>query len=119
MYYNDQPSNERLVKYSDGKSVAFDVRLVSGRDYQFVAWADYVESEADVDYHYNTADLKNVTLNRTWVAMDETRDAFTATKKVTYSSTATIDLTLTRPFAKLRVKTTDMKALNNIDIKPT
>ena len=127
VYYNGEPSNERLVEYSDGNSVTFDVRLVSGRDYQFVAWADLVKgnnfqknewSNAH-GIHYNTEHLHNITLKDTWVAMDETRDAFTATKKVNYSSTATIDLTLTRPFAKLRVITTDMEALNNIDIKPT
>ena len=119
VYYNGERSKERLVQYSDGKSVAFDVRLVSGRKYQFVAWADIVDGENAGDKHYDTSDLKNVTLKDGWVAMDETRDAFTATQEFTYGSTASINLTLKRPFAKLRVKTTDMEALNNIGIKPT
>ena len=42
-------SEERLVKYSDDKSVNFDVRLIPGRDYQFVVWVDIVDGEADVD----------------------------------------------------------------------
>ena len=131
VYYNNEPSQERLVKYSDSKSVAFDVRLVPGRDYNFVVWADIVEgndyvdnewSNAD-DLHYNTTNLHNITLKQTWVAMDETRDAFTgyyntADHNVKYSSSLPINITLKRPFAKLRVVTTDMVALNNLGIAP-
>ena len=120
VYYNGERSLERLVKYSDEKSVAFDVRLVPGRDYQFVVWADVVDGKDKGDKHYNTADLKNITLNDRWVAMDESRDAFTATVAVNdYSSASNITVKLQRPFAKLRVVTTDMVALNNLDIKPT
>ena len=113
-------STERLVKYSDGTSVAFDVRLVPQRNYQFVVWADVVTNgENDTDNHYITEDLANITLNNTWVAMDESRDAFTATVAVdNYSSSSNITVKLKRPFAKLRVITTDMVALNNLDITP-
>ncbi|MEE0864338.1 MAG: DUF6562 domain-containing protein [Alistipes sp.] len=120
VYYNNEPSQERLVKYSDDKSVAFDVRLVPGRDYQFVVWADVVDGEDKGDKHYNTENLANIQLNRTWFAMDESRDAFTATVAVNeYSSASNITVKLQRPFAKLRVVTTDMVALNNLEIKPT
>ena len=125
VYYKDGEnfvkSEERKVEYSDGKSVAFDVRLVPERDYQFVVWADVVvNGKTDTDNHYNTADLTNVTLNNTWVAMDESRDAFTATEFIdNFNSSKVINITLKRPFAKLRVVTTDMKALNNLGIEPT
>ena len=116
-------SLDRQVEYSDGKSVVFPVRLVPNRDYRFVVWADYVESEADVDFHYNTEDLTNITLNGEWKSMDETRDAFTgyyctveANKQ--YTSTSSINITLKRPFAKLRVVTTDMQELANLGITP-
>ena len=117
-------SDDRQVEYSDDKSVVFDVRLVPNRDYRFVVWADYVEGEADVDYHYNTADLTNITLKNSWVAMDETRDAFTgyyntADGDKRYSAGLPINITLTRPFAKLRVITTDMEQLNDLGIAPT
>lgn len=118
IYYGDKKSEERLVAYSDGKSVAFDVRLVPERTYQFVVWADVVDTAEDVDKHYNTADLTNVTLNNTWIAMDETRDAFTTTEEILFNGNTNLTLNLTRPFAKLRVVTTDMEALNNIDIEP-
>ena len=131
VYYNGQPSKERLVKYSDDKSVVFPVRLVPGRDYNFVVWADIVEDGNYADnqwsnedgLHYNTTDLHNITLKQTWVAMDETRDAFTgyyntADHNVKYSSTLPINITLKRPFAKLRVITTDMVELGYLGIEP-
>lgn len=113
------PSNERLVAYSDDKSVVFPVRLIAGRDYKYVVWADVVESEDDTDLHYNTADLKNITLNDTWKAMDETRDAFTASVDVEdYSKSSSLNITLYRPFAKLRIVTTDIQAVRNLNVEP-
>ena len=115
------------VAYSDGKTVSFPVRLVPGRDYTFVAWADVVKESDPVDWHYNIyneetrrLDLSNISVNTdTWKAMDETRDAFTATKEVEeYNGSMGINLELKRPFAKLRVQTTDMQSLKNLGIKP-
>ena len=128
IYYKNELFAERLVDYSDGKTVTFPVRLVAGRKYNFVVWADYVESENDTDFHYNTKNedadyyygLTNVTLKDTWVAMDETRDAFTGFLVVdSYSGSKSINIPLTRPFAKLRVITTDMVELGNLGIMPT
>ena len=117
---NNRPSDVRYVKYSDGNTVTFDVRLVPNRDYNFVVWADIVDDEDDTDKHYNTTDLTNITLNDTWVAMDETRDAFTGVKFIEqYNGASTINVELTRPFAKLRVLTTDMADLRNLGITPT
>lgn len=114
------PSNERLVAYSDDKSVVFPVRLIAGRDYKYVVWADVVESEDDTDLHYNTSNLKNITLNDTWKAMDETRDAFTASVDVEdYSKSSSLNITLYRPFAKLRIVTTDIQAVRNLNVEPT
>ena len=113
-------SSERQVKYSDGTTVSFPVRLIPNRDYQFVVWADVVNSEADVDNHYKTADLTNITLNETWVAMDETRDAFTATYEAkNFNGAQSINIELYRPFAKLRVVTTDYDELAKIDVQAT
>ncbi|MBO5831137.1 MAG: hypothetical protein J6R01_05990 [Alistipes sp.] len=133
VYYNGTPSQERLVKYSDTNNVAFNVRLVPDRHYNFVVWADLVEGNDfqenewsnEDGLHYNTTDLHNITLKQTWVAMDETRDAFTGHfdtavdgDKTTYNSAKSINITLTRPFAKLRVITTDMVELGNLGIAP-
>jgi hypothetical protein len=44
-----------------------------------------------------------------WVAMDESRDAYTDYEDVVgYSSTTDIKLELTRPFSKIRIVTTDV-----------
>ena len=131
VYYKNEPSQERLVQYTDGREVTFDVRLVPGRDYNFVVWADLVKGNTfqenvwnnEDGLHYNTTDLHNITLKQTWVAMDETRDAFTgyfntADGDKRYSAGLPINITLKRPFAKLRVITTDMKELGYLGIEP-
>ena len=130
-YKGYESGADRHVIYSDGKTVKFPVRLVPGRAYSFVAWADvvlqdgktldeltYVEDTTLSDLHYNTAELTNITL-RDWNAMDETRDAFTDVETLEYYGNSTISLQLIRPFAKLRVKTIDMAALNDLGIEPT
>ena len=121
IYDNEnRPSDVRYVKYSDGNTVAFDVRLVPNRDYKFVVWADIVDGEEDLDKHYNTSDLTQITFNGNWNAMDETRDAFTGVELVEdYNGASTINVNLTRPFAKLRVQTTDMEDLAKLGITPT
>ena len=106
-------------QFSDrGKSATFPVRLIPGRFYTFVVWADLVEQgNTTDDLHYNTANgLANITLNGEWKAMDETRDAYTCSEVRKFEGTG-ISLELTRPFAKLRVKTTDMNEL--MGVKPT
>ena len=122
-----QASKFRDVKYSDGDNVAFDVRLIPGRDYKFVCWADIVKAEgkndgeysADDDIHYNTSKLTEITLKGNWDAMDETRDAFTVSAPVTnYNGASVINIELKRPFAKLRVKTTDLTELGYFDVTP-
>ena len=107
------------VQISDnGKEATFPVRLIANRDYKFVVWADLVEQGSTDDLHYNTANgLTNIKLNDTWVAMDETRDAFTCSEVREFKRNANINLELKRPFAKLRVITTDMKEL--MGIQPT
>ena len=116
-------SDKRYVDYLEGdaRTVNFDIRLVPDRQYTFVAWADQVDAEEDVDKYFNTSDLRNVTLaTGTWTAMNEERDAFTATHtEANYTSSSNITLNLTRPFAKLRVVTTDMEFLNDLDVQPT
>ena len=111
------PAN-RMTVFTNEMSADFDVRLAPDRNYTFVVWADVVKKEttaeefSDRDYHYNTQNLRAVTMiDTTWCAMDESRDAFTGTKTVeNYNSTSVIKLTLRRPNAKLRVLTKDMSS---------
>ena len=103
-------------QFSDnGTEASFNVRLIANRNYTFVVWADLVEEGSEADLHYNTANgLTNITLNDTWDAMDETRDAFTCSEVREFTRNANIRLELKRPFSKLRVITTDMKELMGV-----
>ncbi|MBR4027998.1 MAG: hypothetical protein IKJ08_00240 [Alistipes sp.] len=128
--YNNDDSNatlrgtlakERMVNYeTDATSTSFSLRLIPGRDYRFVVWADFVEQnhnnaqDYSADRLYDTSNgLKQVTLDTdNWKAIDETRDAYTNYFDVDdFSSTSTVNFELTRPFAKLRVVTNDIKEL--------
>ena len=138
---NNRPSDATYVTYSDEANVAFDVRLVPNRHYKFVVWADVVEEQGKVDGVYSaeddiyyktnngdngTIDLRNITIiDSKWNAMNEERDAFTGVyntevedDKSAYTGSKPINITLTRPFAKLRVVTTDMVELRNLNINP-
>ena len=109
---NATHKTEPQIKYDDNSSVAFNVRLTPNRDYTFVVWADVVDSIGAGDKHYITEDLTNIRVNSdSWRAMDETRDAFTATLPVIdFTGSSIINLHLNRPNAKLRIKTNDWDA---------
>ena len=126
IYYGERCA-ERQVKFSDNiETITFPVRLVAGRDYNFVVWADVVVKEDNAVFDENTPDnhyvtvngLTNVTLNGNWDAMDESRDAFTGYFNVQkYSASSSINIPLTRPFAKLRVITTDVADLAKLGLE--
>lgn len=107
-----------MVESGKEDHAAFNLRLVPGRDYKFVVWADFVTEGTQDDLYYITANgLDEIAVDHTkWTAIDESRDAYTASVNVpNYSSTSKISnnengtITLTRPFAKLRVVTNDIK----------
>ena len=103
----------QIVKYENkATSTQFELRLVPGRSYRFVVWADFVEQGKEAPLHYDASDLEKVKLLGAHNAMDESRDAYTAVEKIDYFTSASeINMTLTRPFAKLRVVTNDMDQL--------
>ena len=107
----------RHEQKSDDTTVTFPVRLIPSRDYYFVVWADFV-NQNNGEACYNVASLKEVSIiENTWTAMNEVRDAYTGVIKVeNYNGSKQIDdITLTRPFGKLRVVTTDMDALTKLN----
>lgn len=97
--------------------VTFPVRLIPGRNYKFVVWADIVDATTKEDNHYDTDNLSEISLKDGWNAMDETRDAYTGFWSDTYTGNDNITITLTRPFAKVRVVTNDMHEL--LGVVPT
>uniref|UniRef100_UPI0040568E63 DUF6562 domain-containing protein n=1 Tax=Alistipes sp. TaxID=1872444 RepID=UPI0040568E63 len=100
------------VKYVDFASTTNfnDLRFVPGREYQFVIFADFVKQGTEVDFRYNTADLRNITAFEALNAMDETYDAyfFNQTLKVEAGKVNELEAVLKRPFGKVRVLTTDL-----------
>ena len=116
---------QRFVETSKNTSMVFPVRLAPGYDYRIVAWTDIVEGDSKEDrYYYTEEGLDNVVIkdNGTvkWNAMDETRDAYTYVKVVdNFSSASNLDMTLTRPFAKLRVVATDIDDISKVGLVPT
>lgn len=115
---------ERLVNCLDKYApTTFALRLVPERTYKFVVFADFVadgnhtkvepaDKLAIDDWYYDTSDLRNITIKSNadgFDAMNEARDAYFITKNVKVSTTGLNEpLTLTRPFAKLRVIATDL-----------
>lgn len=99
-------------QYSKEPSTTFALRLIPGRDYRFVVWADFVKKDDHQVAYYNVEDLTNVFITGTHNAMNESRDAYTAVQEIKkFGSASKIEMTLTRPFAKLRVVTNDMNEI--------
>ncbi len=113
---NGTLAKPRIVNREDvSASTSFDLRLVPGRDYRFVVWADFIPQNqvGNGDFHYNTTNIQAISLiEDRQNANDESRDAYTCVHLVEkFQSGAPIKIELKRPFAKLRVVTTDMNHL--------
>ena len=104
----------KQVVCSDATTVSFPVRLIPNRHYNFVVWADLVKNGETENAHYTIGEtLAEISLNE-WAPMDETRDAYTGCQKALFDGSA-ITVELTRPFAKMRVITTDMAELMGVE----
>ena len=114
---NDQNCIRQELFTNATQNVVFPVRLVPQRNYRVVAWADIVKKGVDKDPYYDTQyGLDKVTIiENKWNAMDEYRDAYTAYQVVNnFTANTAINLTLKRPFAKLRVVSTDIKNIEDL-----
>ena len=114
---------QHFVKAADATSMVFPVRLAPGYNYRIVAWADIVLDNGEMkDRCYNALNgLAHISIvENMWKPMDESRDAFTGVKDITnFSSSSDLDMTLTRPFAKLRVVATDIEDIRAVSLEPT
>ncbi len=108
--------------YDTYSPATFEFRLTPNCTYKFVAWADFVEQGTTEDLHYNTADFANISIitdaDQDKTFNDESRDAFFITKDIQIGQTFNESLTLKRPFAKVRVVTTDWDENNGGIAKP-
>lgn len=116
--YLNGATHSQTILYTNETSVSIPVRLAPEREYRIVVWADLVERVVngerdmtrDYDRYYETSNgLRAIEVLGDWVAMDESRDAYTDYEDIVgYSSTTDIKLELTRPFSKIRIVTTDV-----------
>ncbi|MBR3826959.1 MAG: hypothetical protein IKJ38_04520 [Alistipes sp.] len=127
-----KPVKDRQVKIVDEYApVVFDLRLVPGREYHFVVFADFVpQSVTDATQTASIADQRTLgkhheignTLADIKVVSDgindECTDAYFATKDIVIENSAAQDIVLKRPYGKLRVIATDLAELN-INVDPT
>ena len=120
---DEKLAGQRMVNCLDKYApTSFQLRLAPNRDYKFVVFADYVaegSAEAEdklaiADLYYTTADLSNIACKTGagWVPMNEVRDAYFVSKTLKVENSLNETLTLTRPFGKLRVITTDIDKID-------
>ena len=122
-YANAVPVKDRQVVIVDEyKPVVFDLRLVPGRDYHFVVFADFVAQD---EYKKDATDqlsvvgirheigttLADITLKNEAIN-DEVADSYFATKDIKVTNSAAQDIVLKRPYGKVRVIATDLAELN-------
>lgn len=109
---SEDPIYERQVLTTDryvDNGVNFKMQLVPNRTYKFVVWADFVTEDSTEDLHYDTSDLHAISRKQSvaHIAMEETLDAYHISATEEIRNSTSIPLTLTRPFAKLRVVAID------------
>lgn len=109
---SEDPIYERQVLTTDryvDNGVNFKMQLVPNRTYKFVVWADFVNEDSEEDLHYDTSDLHAISRKQSvaHIAMEETLDAYHISATEEIRNSTNIPLTLTRPFAKLRVVAID------------
>ena len=117
------PVKDRMVKVLDKyEPVVFELRLVPGRHYHFVVFADFVEqgstetptveAQATIGKHHVIGDtLADITLKNDAINTELT-DAYFATAQFEITNSAAKDMILRRPYGKVRVVATDLAELN-------
>ena len=113
VYDEDNKLSYEGVQYAtDFGGVTFEARLLA-KEYDFVFWADFVSASAqESDLYYNTDDLRNISYTSSVTDDNIPSDALDA-----YYKTEVVDLrqsgqkinnvTLKRPFGKIRFVATD------------
>ena len=111
---------EKVIAQVSGKTAVFpDQRLVSGHEYRFVFWADYVadntsETGRATDLNYDTQTFPIISFKDgvAYKSNDDTRDAFFLVEDVTVSGPSAQSFELRRPFGQLNIITNDWGAIS-------
>ena len=107
------PVKDRMTLVVDKyQPVSFELRLVPGRDYRFVVFADFVDANGEGLHHTLGTNLRQITVKNDMISQELT-DAYFATLDVEeLANNQTGDIELTRPYGKVRVIATDLHELN-------
>ena len=118
-----QLATPRIAQFGN----VFNLRLVGGQTYDFVTWADFVpaaNADATVDnaFYTTAGGLKSIALTAaaqtSYAGNDPSRDAFFHSEPLYVDYAFYADFTLKRPFAQIRVRTTDMAAVKGTSFEP-
>lgn len=95
---------DELYKRISQSGPVFEVRLVTGKSYDFLFWAD--KQADDAEPFYTTASLKAVTMVAPYTGNSEARDAFFSNELMNVRINSTpLATTLKRPFAQMNIAT--------------
>ena len=97
----------------NGKKEHVDVQLATGKTYYVFFWAQHPDAPFAPDYDALTMKVTYGNCN------DENYDAFYWFDDVTVEGAATVDVTLTRPFAQLNIGTNDLTKIDDVSVANT
>ena len=97
----------------NGKKAHVDVQLATGKTYYVFFWAQHPDAPFAPDYDALTMKVTYGNCN------DENYDAFYWFDDVTVEGAATVDVTLTRPFAQLNIGTNDLTKIDDVSVANT
>lgn len=109
IYLNGERYGERQVVAVQNLSATFSTRLIAGKTFDLVFWADKANEDGKSDLHYDTSDLENVKFaaGDPYLGNDDSRDAFFGAVQVYADNSKNVPVVLHRPFGQLNVKTLD------------
>lgn len=113
---------ERMYADVESMSAQFSTRLITGRTYSFVFWADYAEgSEADgfSDVYYNTEQgLTDIVLNEdAYLNNTDETDAFYGSFEQRIVNGGELNFTLNRPSGQVNLFTLDLASIpSNVNL---
>ncbi|MBO5029198.1 MAG: hypothetical protein J6C59_06265 [Muribaculaceae bacterium] len=123
LFATGQADSPEPVALADNKGFSLEVTLIKGQTYNVVFWAD---AASDSPYTFSAADHNISVSYEGAVANDEGRDAFfQSIKNYTAENSATVPVTLKRPFAQVNFGTADLESLpgkvtvSNVSLKVT
>lgn len=100
---------QKVAEVTGKKATFNNVRVVSGRTYKFVFWADKKGASLNEGKYYTTTSLTNIKMkDGDYVVNNDERDAFFAAEELTVNKSETRTIELKRPFAQINLLTTDL-----------